>query len=610
MSKRFSFLILGLAVLVGVLYLAPQLLIKRAVENSGRTFVLAQFNQLHDGGEVYFQFAREAAEGHIPPADLYFDQQLPNIYPPLPPVILSVLIRIFGDVTGAYLAALFIFPAITFLFFFWLGWIVFDRNKLWSVFMALTGILTPIFLVTSQIFLGPSYFANIVLKNFYPGIQTLLPLLFFSRVDHPLITSLIYLPAIASLLIFWKRPSAKTAVLTGFVSGLLFYTYFHFWAYWVVVGGLLLVASLLLWRHEKALIKNFLGLIGVFIVISIPYVVNQFRLSRLPGYDEFIKRVGVDFGHGVGWQWWPYYLIYAGMAILIYAVLWKKENEKKRAVFYWVALLSGVVALNVQVITGFVPHPDHWSRAVDPILALMIFEIIYHLAKRASARYPNFKKALPIALALLMVLLVAKKAVNVAGFVRPDPESLVQYAMPEDLLESWRWMDENLKEPKIISPSIITTIYSTAFSSARPFLPSGGVIPITNEKLEDLFLIANKVFGVSVDVVEKRLRGGVGLDCKYLCDWNPALVNIEGASGFLYSSYFKHLTGSKAVPEEKIAELSRKYRKIRADWDNLGANYVYYGPLERQFSTIDPKKDSRLELVYKNTSVEIYKIKR
>lgn len=610
MSKRFSLLLLGLALLVGFLYVSPQLLIKRAVENSGRTFILAQFNHLDDGGDLYFQFAREAAEGHIPPSDLYSDERLPNIYPPLPPIILSLPVLIFGDLNKAYLAALFVLPAIIFLSFFWLGWIIFDRDKLWSIFMALTGILTPIFLVTSQIFFGPAYVANIVLKNFYPGIQTLLPLLFFSRVDHPLLTSLIYFPAIALLLIFWKKPSAKTAVVAGFVSGLLFYTYFHFWVYWVVVGGLLLSAAVLLWRHEKALIKNFFILIGTFLAVSVPYFANQLRLGGLPGYGDFVNRVGVDLGRSIGWEWWPHYLAYLLVAILIYLTLWKTENEKKRAVFYWVALLSGLVVWNIQIITGFVPHPDHWPRAVDPVLALILFEVLYRLAKRISTSYPKVRKAIPVILISLLILLVAKKIVNAAMFFEPKPKLLVEYVMPEDLLRSWSWMDENLEDPKIISPSLITTIYSTAFSSARPILPSGGAVALSNERLEDLFLMANKIFGVSAGVLEKRLRGGSGLDCKYLCDWDPALANIRKTPDFLYSSYFKHLTGSKAVPEERIAELSMKYRSMDADWQSSGADYVYYGPLERQFTEIDLSRDPDLELVHSNDSVDIYKIKK
>ena len=76
-----------LAIAVGFLYVAPQLLIKRSVESSGRTFILSQFTNLHDGGDAYIQFAREVADGHFPPGDLFFDHSLPNIYPPLPPLI-------------------------------------------------------------------------------------------------------------------------------------------------------------------------------------------------------------------------------------------------------------------------------------------------------------------------------------------------------------------------------------------------------------------------------------------------------------------------------------------------------------------------------------------
>ena len=38
------------------------------------------------------------------------------------------------------------------------------------------------------------------------------------------------------------------------------------------------------------------------------------------------------------------------------------------------------------------------------------------------------------------------------------------------------------------------------------------------------------------------------------------------------------------------------------------SDFVYYGPWEKQFSQLNLAKDANLELVYKNLSVEIYKI--
>jgi uncharacterized membrane protein len=52
------------------------------------------------------------------------------------------------------------------------------------------------------------------------------------------------------------------------------------------------------------------------------------------------------------------------------------------------------------------------------------------------------------------------------------------------------------------------------------------------------------------------------------------------------------------------------YPRIKADWKSVDADYVYYGPWEKQITQTDLSKDSNLELIFKNSEVEIYKIKK
>ena len=206
------------AILVGALNVAPQLLIKKSVEATGRTFILNQFLHLHDGGDGYFQFAREVADGHFPPADLFFDYSSPNIYPALPPLVLGIFVLLFGGITNGYLAALFAIPLVIFLLFYWIGAIIFKKDRLFSIFFGLIGVLTPFSFATTEAFLSFANFGNILLKNFYPGVKTLLPLLFYARADHPLLTTPLYLLAIGSFLMFWYRPRFKYAIFAGLTS--------------------------------------------------------------------------------------------------------------------------------------------------------------------------------------------------------------------------------------------------------------------------------------------------------------------------------------------------------------------------------------------------------
>ena len=149
-------LVFFLTILVGGLYAAPQFFIKEELNQQNYTFIASQFPALDDGGDAYFQFAREIYDGHFPPGDLFSleSERSPNIYPWLPPLFLASLIWIFKDVSLAYLAANFVFSAISFLLFYILGLLIFHKNRLWSLFFGLVGILTPTSLLADRIFLN------------------------------------------------------------------------------------------------------------------------------------------------------------------------------------------------------------------------------------------------------------------------------------------------------------------------------------------------------------------------------------------------------------------------------------------------------------------------
>ncbi len=597
-------------ILVGSLSVTPQLLIKQAVEATGRTFVLNQFLRLHDGGDGYFQFAREVADGHFPPADLFFDYSSPGMYPSLPPLILGFFISLFGDITNGYLTALFVIPAILFLLFYGIGLIIFERTKLWSLFFGLIGILTPVSLVTTEAFLGLTNFSNIVLKNFYPGIKTLLPLLFYSRADHPLLTTIPYLAAIASFLLFWQKSIWAYSILAGFTAGLLFYTYFHIWVYWAVV--LVLVFLYCLFRLRKTdwpRLRNTGLLVATTAVVSIPYFINYFALKAVPGGEDLIDRIGLEIGRNFTWQVWPAYIIYATAAVLVYWTMWRVPERRLRAVLYFCAIAAAFIIWNIQLVIGYVPHSDHWPRAINPILFVIVLDIVY-----CGYKDWKYSKKAQFILAIMLVLsslLILKKVINAAMFISPNQETLKNYVLPEDVLTAYRWMDQNLNEPKVISPSLLTSIYISAYTSARPFLPWGQVTSISNFDMEERFLAANKLFNVDPKILGARLRDGAGLICRDNCDQAYAISNLADARTYLYQNYFitPENPRDRRIPEYKIRELLDRYQKFFVSFKDVEADYVFYGPWERDFSQISLHGLSNLELVYRNEAVEVYNIK-
>jgi hypothetical protein len=64
--------------------------------------------------------------------------------------------------------------------------------------------------------------------------------------------------------------------------------------------------------------------------------------------------------------------------------------------------------------------------------------------------------------------------------------------------------------------------------------------------------------------------------------------------------------------ESKQRELMNRYITINSTWENIEADFAYYGPWEKQLNggkEITTEKDN-VKLVYKNPLVKIYKINK
>lgn len=139
---KFNVFLAVSAIFVGLLYIAPPLIVNYHLQKNGRVFALNY--EVYRDELLYLSRAREIYDGHFPPSDLHFDEQRPTVQNPIPSLILAALIAIAGgNVHAGYLITQFIFAPMIFLIFYWLGKNLFG-SAIWPVFFAYVGILTPI----------------------------------------------------------------------------------------------------------------------------------------------------------------------------------------------------------------------------------------------------------------------------------------------------------------------------------------------------------------------------------------------------------------------------------------------------------------------------------
>lgn len=621
-----AFLLAG-ALLVGLLYLGPQFFVERKLKQSDQLYLPLQYVTRNEEVKAEMARGREIFDGHFPPAELSFTpDKKTGVFPFVPHIFLALaLVLSQGNVSWAYLGSIFVFSSLVFLCFYYLGRVLWESRG-WAFFIGFLGALTPLARFFSDLYNHNPLekFMNLAVKNFIPWVNTALDRLFLDKINDPLVTYVFYLPALALFLYFWQKPNYKKAVLTGLMIGLMLYVYFHYSVFLVIFSGLALVFSWFNRSSHPARFKGMIILIGVVAVMSLPYLDNYFSFVNLPSYGDYIHRLGLEEGRHFRWNVWRDYLAYLVFIGLIWRFIGKKNKD--RAQWYYLSFAAIFIAWNIQLITGYVPEPNHWWYTFSPLLFIMALDLAYNFLARPNSRY------LIIILFLLGSLLVAKKVVNAVAFIEPGEVISQKYSFNKDLLASWDWINKNLTaEPKIVSDSLLTTLYLNVYTSARPYVPNWLNTVESNQAIEDRFLLANKIFKVKDDILLKRLQPAGGRNCADLvqifnldkkeCADFYTRINLTEATFQLYGIYYSRPRSYKLysttardsrpgddVSPDKIGELADRYQAVRVEWSNLESNYVYYGKWEKQFSQLDFSRNKFLKLVYENDAVKIYKI--
>ena len=461
-------------------------------------------------------------------------------------------------------------------------------------------------------------FLGYFVKQFWPLVRTQIDKLPLARLDYPLLVLPVFLWAFCALWAFWRAPSRRRALWAAVPAGLLFYSYFHTWVYWVAVIGLLVAYTLVFLRSDRERLVGMAVLIAALAILALPYAVGYALFAGQPGAADFTARlVGVASGREAGLSTLGYdYLFYLALALVIF---FRYRRDRVAAAFLLALLAAMVVVWNIQLVLGYSVIPLHWKRIASPVLFIIVCWLAGDAIRHLGVRRPNLRPWISGVIILLAVLVVAKKAANTVSLSRGlQPWVREKYAFRPELPASWEWINANLgPEPKIVASSPMTSAYLTVYTSARPYVAIGWLAPMTTVEIEERFLTAAKLFGVSEGTLSGMLQDTSHIPppcAEPVCFDQHA--NFQKAVPQLYASYFKraafnrYFFSSDDMPSDYRESLIARYRTLAVDWATVPADYVYYGPHERQLSRIDFRGDRRFTLLYENPLVEVYRIVR
>lgn len=594
-----------------------------------------------------------------------YKDRLPYIFPFLSALILGKLGWFLGSIERAVIAADFIFPALTFLIFYF---IVFEisKNKLFSaagsaffIFLPRLAAYTPPIIKYLQ-----AYIITFTFKE---------RMLYFSRLEDPQLT----VPLFGLLLYFTIRSLTRNDKLSPWLAalfyGLTFYSYFYYWAYFSAALVFLLLFLLLQKDFEK--LKRILRILIAGLVISIPHWINMFALTRLPQFSELLARQGPETGKIFNPEMLPVFGYGLHGALIAALFFFFRKYQPRLSVFFIALLLPIYGVYNIQLVTGFNIQPAHWFKPTMPILYLVELALIYWFfvtrPRLFSAKYiisasvvvaavltvkAIFTEVTIVKLAsasAASIIALAALAVFLNEKYKPDYPNLcwksigviilallfikgayTQYTfvgrhkdivIPAEEFASYKWLSENTPKYSVIgTPSFTTSNRLSTYTGNMPFVPNGYNTIASNNEVWGRFFIANKIFKVPPDTFLKYLttdsdwqehpKPSDGINPSYNEDFDFS------ATLYLFVKAYDDLTPGgdfkseqsrffpKEIVDKKLSEYN-SYLNSRALDIPYRLDYIYFGPRERILG-VNPlvASDIPLEKIYDRSGIVIYKI--
>ncbi|MBI2121747.1 MAG: hypothetical protein HYT98_01360 [Candidatus Sungbacteria bacterium] len=604
LNKKVFWLALGGAFFVSAFYGLPHILISRNLATEGKAYHPVTFFSDMDEAQIYAPQVREVAEGINSFGDPALREHAdgPSVRAPLGASVLGFAARLIGF-ENAWILADFIFPPIIFLIIF-------------SVLVFLSGDST-LSLLLGAIFIFSRDLASLFPFSLFYQFKSFAAY-FKPWIAHPVVTHLpldrlftpewTFIPLGVFFLLWLMAIKKKMPFLfigTGIAYGALFYSYPFDWVSVTVILGMAAVLFFLRREYRMAMFQTAVLVIGF--VIAIPFFISFFELRQFAHYAELIGRTGLEVGREIRWLLWPHFLVWLAAAISAF----RRLEIAAASIF-----LGALTVMNIQVITGYVPQPEHFLR-YPLALALFIAYILLvpHLwNKFMGVKFQRFGYTF---LVLIFLLMVTRNIQLQFAYAK---ENVARFTLDSSTENSFVWMQANIPDDAVVlSPSVVTNTHLLIFTSAKVFVPPTGVITSASDReMLERYVIAAKIFGMGDQWIRGRfsrsfletrsheddLRGiedGIALHLFHYGLYSREPNTYFGRGGFRDFSDV----------ETSVAEILESWRiSSETLLQKYAFEYIYAGLMEKtsfSFSVGDMEKNGLcLHEIYNQENVSIY----
>src|SRR3989344_1180087 len=510
----------------------------------------------------------------------------PWTLPPFGAVLIGAMGRVLGSLDRAFIVSDLLFPPLIFIVLYFLAFELTGARAL-SLFFASFFIFTPMALLAFPP-ITPSL-ARMLMERIMPEPASIL---YFSRLEYPKTTFLFYALAIYGVLRTLRRDERWSVWLAGICFGLMFYNYLYDWMYFFI--ALCLAAVFLVITGRRAACMRLAKIAGIGFALSLPYWYNLFLLRRLPQYHELEARIGIETGRAFRWaSVWKSYARNILFGLLAAGAM----PRRRRTTLYWIIglLTAFLVAVNLQVIVGFNPHPDHWYRISFLPVGLAMLAAGYWAARRyVPARVLSYGSAVA---ALGIALILGRSLVSQYQYSNRDAQ---YYALDPAYAAAYAWLErEGAKNATVASLDFSTNNELALPTPQKTFVVNAVHTGVSDDAVWDRFIAASAVGGVSPEHFAELIQT------------DPVLFHLthNAYRDHSFDSSFRYDAGAvRRLPEDVREHLIGRYKNIM-DTQKEGTlilpDYLLIGPREEKIAA--PAIGKTVRKVYDANGIRIYR---
>ena len=568
MKHKYVFI---LAILVGVIIVSPYFYFR---------YYSDAYQGISLGGadeEAYLTRVQEVRDEHYATANYVWAEgkDLPYLVPPLSEMMVSFLGNAFDlDIADTAVLARFVFPIIIFLLIYIFIFQLTGKKLIASLASITVLLATNIISINALL--------NLILKQ--EAYTDFLP---FSRLVAPPVHLIFFFGFLLFFWFFLKKEKIIYATLSGIVLGLSFYTYPYTWTFLFAFLGCFFLISF--FRRDYFKIKIITCIALLALIEALPYLYNLYQATQHPLYTE------ISFRHGLIKSHQPQ-IGYITIILAISFLLFFFRQDRQRYYYCLALVLTPLVVLNQQIVTGMTMIPDHYHWYYHkPLLVIFVFIILFEqLEKRIKKNFS--KKIIIFILSVLILSLVFYNVIMVqyASYQYRKPIATYNNQYYSNVL---KWLNNNAKKDEVVMGNDIISYLVPIYTSLNGLATEDGHYSLiaSEEQITERFFLG------------LRLDGPTKKEAKEFFFKNKRWISAE-----IYGQLYRKKFGDYGnIPDEKLEFVIGKYIEfldmpLNQTFKKYNTDYLIWDTVKDPNWRID--RYSFFELIYQDERVKLYRL--